>query len=84
MLSKYIKDEQRSGSTKLPQNRVFEVIFILKEIQNLTQSLGNSDISKNLLIKLMPTLSEMIVTESSEIREHLKKIFIQIHSKLEN
>ena len=39
ILQKFCRDEQGSDSTKLPQSRVLEVVFVLKELQLLQKSL---------------------------------------------
>jgi len=43
ILQKFSQDEHSSGSIKLPQSRVLEVIFVLKELQLLQKSLKSMD-----------------------------------------
>lgn len=86
ILKQFSQDELRSGSMKLPQSRNNEVIFILKELASLSElqrkykaALGPDDeVQGSFLFDLMPVLSELIVSQSDEIREHLKTLFLHI------
>lgn len=123
ILQKFSQDEQCSGSIKLPQSRVLEVVFVLKELQLLQKSLKSmqkiaipqakiqiNDLQENqeehpnqetneidikattsqplspcgpsFLVDLMPTLSELIVCESYEVRSLLRLTFNDIAHEL--
>lgn len=90
ILKQFAQDEQRSGSMKLPQSRNNEVIFILRELATLSDSQPKQKATtkegqaaqESFLVDLMPVLSELIVSQSDEIRQHLKAIFLHISTQL--
>jgi len=120
ILQKFSQDEQSSGSMKLPQSRVLEVVFVLKELQLLQKSLKSMEhmalpqtqiqidnqeekhpnqetneidvrttapqpgapYGPSFLINLMPTLSDLIVCESYEVRSLLRSTFKDIAQDL--
>jgi len=55
-LVKFISDEQKSGSVRLPGQRVSEVSFILRKLHEL------ESIDKDHLIQLMPVFAEMVMS----------------------
>ena len=57
ILQKFSQDEQCTGSIKLPQSRVLEVVFVLKELQLLQKSL-----------KSMHNILEKIVIPQTQIQ----------------
>jgi hypothetical protein len=86
ILRQFSQDELRYGSMKLPHARNNEVIFILKELASLSSSQPDRRPKQeagpashgSFLVELMPVLSELIVSQSDEIRVHLKALFLHI------
>lgn len=66
---------------QLPQVRVLEVVFILKELHLLSNFLQGHSAS-NFLLDLMPILTDLIVTNSKEIKDNLRLIFVLISKEV--
>ncbi|OCT87573.1 protein MON2 homolog isoform X6 [Xenopus laevis] len=79
VLYRYIEDEKLSGKCPLPRQRVTEIIFVLKAVRTLIDSLKKThpdNVDTNTwaqVISLYPTLVECITCSSSEVCTALKE-----------
>uniref|UniRef100_A0A3B3QB26 Protein MON2 homolog n=1 Tax=Paramormyrops kingsleyae TaxID=1676925 RepID=A0A3B3QB26_9TELE len=79
VLRRYVEDERLSGHCPLPRQQVTEIIFVLKAISTLMDSLRKTqpeNIDENTwaqVIALYPTLVECITCSSSEVCSALKE-----------
>ncbi|KAJ7411472.1 hypothetical protein BTVI_50191 [Pitangus sulphuratus] len=82
VLHRYIEDERLSGKCPLPRQQVTEIIFVLKAVSTLIDSLKktqpeNVDASTwAQVIALYPTLVECITCSSSEVCSALKEALV--------
>ncbi|RXN01795.1 Protein MON2-like, partial [Acipenser ruthenus] len=79
VLHRYVEDERLSGRCPLPRQQVTEIIFVLKAISTLMDSLKKTqpeNVDANTwaqVIALYPTLVECITCSSSEVSSALKE-----------
>uniref|UniRef100_A0A7N6B5T9 Protein MON2 homolog n=1 Tax=Anabas testudineus TaxID=64144 RepID=A0A7N6B5T9_ANATE len=79
VLRRYVEDERLSGRCPLPRQQVTEIIFVLKAISTLMDSLKKTqpeNVDGNTwaqVIALYPTLVECITCTSSEVSSALKE-----------
>ncbi|XP_038144487.1 protein MON2 homolog isoform X3 [Cyprinodon tularosa] len=79
VLRRYVEDERLSGRCPLPRQQVTEIIFVLKAISTLMDSLKKThpeNVDGNTwaqVIALYPTLVECITCSSSEVSAALKE-----------
>uniref|UniRef100_A0A8C9TET1 Protein MON2 homolog n=1 Tax=Scleropages formosus TaxID=113540 RepID=A0A8C9TET1_SCLFO len=79
VLRRYVEDERLSGRCPLPRQQVTEIIFVLKAISTLMDSLRKTqpeNVDGNTwgqVIALYPTLVECITCSSSEVSSALKE-----------
>nr|XP_015208768.1 PREDICTED: protein MON2 homolog isoform X3 [Lepisosteus oculatus] len=79
VLHRYVADERLSGRCPLPRQQVTEIIFVLKAISTLMDSLKKTqpeNVDGNTwaqVIALYPTLVECITCSSSEVSSALKE-----------
>uniref|UniRef100_A0A3Q2YK08 Protein MON2 homolog n=1 Tax=Hippocampus comes TaxID=109280 RepID=A0A3Q2YK08_HIPCM len=79
VLQRYVEDERLSGRCPLPRQQVTEIIFVLKAISTLMDSLKKTqpeNVDDNTwaqVIALYPTLVECITCSSSEVSSALKE-----------
>ncbi|XP_047242107.1 protein MON2 homolog isoform X1 [Girardinichthys multiradiatus] len=79
VLRRYVEDERLSGRCPLPRQQVTEIIFVLKAISTLMDSLKKTlpeNVDGNTwaqVIALYPTLVECITCSSSEVSTALKE-----------
>uniref|UniRef100_H3C018 Protein MON2 homolog n=1 Tax=Tetraodon nigroviridis TaxID=99883 RepID=H3C018_TETNG len=79
VLRRYVEDERLSGRCPLPRQQVTEIIFVLKAISTLMDSLKKTqpeNVDDNTwaqVIGLYPTLVECITCTSSEVSSALKE-----------
>ncbi|XP_069760293.1 protein MON2 homolog isoform X3 [Narcine bancroftii] len=82
VLHRYIEDERLSGRCPLPRQRVTEIVFVLKAISTLMDSLKKTkpeNVDANTwsqVIALYPTLVECITCTSSEVCSALKEALV--------
>uniref|UniRef100_A0A6I8QVV9 Protein MON2 homolog n=1 Tax=Xenopus tropicalis TaxID=8364 RepID=A0A6I8QVV9_XENTR len=82
VLHRYIEDEKLSGKCPLPRQRVTEIIFVLKAVSTLIDSLKKThpeNVDANTwaqVISLYPTLVECITCSSSEVCTALKEALV--------
>ncbi|XP_052646763.1 protein MON2 homolog isoform X7 [Harpia harpyja] len=82
VLHRYIEDERLSGKCPLPRQQVTEIIFVLKAISTLIDSLKKTqpeNVDANTwaqVIALYPTLVECITCSSSEVCSALKEALV--------
>ncbi|XP_048464033.1 protein MON2 homolog isoform X3 [Rhincodon typus] len=82
VLHRYIEDEKLSGRCPLPRQRVTEIVFVLKAISTLMDSLKKTkpeNVDTNTwsqVIALYPTLVECITCTSSEVCSALKEALV--------
>uniref|UniRef100_A0A8C3XIM7 Protein MON2 homolog n=2 Tax=Chelydra serpentina TaxID=8475 RepID=A0A8C3XIM7_CHESE len=82
VLHRYIEDERLSGKCPLPRQQVTEIIFILKAVSTLIDSLKKTqpeNVDANTwaqVIALYPTLVECITCSSSEVCSALKEALV--------
>ncbi|KAM9311030.1 protein MON2 homolog isoform 3-T3 [Gastrophryne carolinensis] len=82
VLRRYIDDERLSGKCPLPRQRVTEIIFVLKAVSTLIDSLKKThpeNVDGNTwaqVISLYPTLVECITCSSSEVCTALKEALV--------
>ncbi|XP_078075818.1 protein MON2 homolog isoform X1 [Mustelus asterias] len=82
VLHRYIEDERLSGRCPLPRQRVTEIVFVLKAISTLMDSLKKTkpeNVDTNTwsqVIALYPTLVECITCTSSEVCSALKEALV--------
>ncbi|XP_066447576.1 protein MON2 homolog isoform X1 [Eleutherodactylus coqui] len=82
VLHRYIDDERLSGKCPLPRQRVTEIIFVLKAVSTLIDSLKKThpeNVDDNTwaqVISLYPTLVECITCSSSEVCSALKEALV--------
>uniref|UniRef100_A0A4W3HLZ4 Protein MON2 homolog n=1 Tax=Callorhinchus milii TaxID=7868 RepID=A0A4W3HLZ4_CALMI len=82
VLHRYIEDERLSGRCPLPRQRVTEIVFVLKAISTLMDSLNKTkpeNVDTNTwsqVIALYPTLVECITCTSSEVCSALKEALV--------
>ncbi|KAI7811623.1 protein MON2 homolog isoform X1 [Triplophysa rosa] len=78
VLRRYVEDERLSGRCPLPRQQVTEIIFVLKAISTLMDSLNKTqpeNVDGNVwaqVIALYPTLVECITCSSPEVSSALK------------
>nr|XP_014346741.1 PREDICTED: protein MON2 homolog isoform X2 [Latimeria chalumnae] len=78
----YVEDEKLSGKCPLPRQRVTEIIFVLKAVSTLIDSLKKTkpeNVDSNTwaqVIALYPTLVECITCSSSEVCSALKEALV--------
>uniref|UniRef100_A0A674GBN8 Protein MON2 homolog n=1 Tax=Taeniopygia guttata TaxID=59729 RepID=A0A674GBN8_TAEGU len=82
VLHRYIEDERLSGKCPLPRQQVTEIIFVLKAVSTLIDSLKKTQ-PENVdsstwaqVIALYPTLVECITCSSSEVCSALKEALV--------
>lgn len=79
VLRRYVEDERLSGRCPLPRQQVTEIIFVLKAISTLMDSLKKTqpeNVDSNTwaqVISLYPTLVECITCSSPEVSSALKE-----------
>ncbi|XP_037539677.1 protein MON2 homolog [Nematolebias whitei] len=79
VLRRYVEDEQLSGRCPLPRQQVTEIIFVLKAISTLMDSLKKThpeNVDGNTwaqVIALYPTLVECVTCSSSEVSSALRE-----------
>ncbi|XP_034031912.1 protein MON2 homolog isoform X4 [Thalassophryne amazonica] len=79
VLRRYVEDERLSGRCPLPRQQVTEIIFVLKAISTLMDSLKKTqpeNVDGNTwtqVIALYPTLVECVTCSSSEVSSALKE-----------
>ncbi|KAK5901890.1 hypothetical protein CesoFtcFv8_007203 [Champsocephalus esox] len=79
VLQRYVEDERLSGRCPLPRQQVTEIIFVLKAISTLMDSLKKTqpeNVDGNTwaqVIALYPTLVECITCSSTEVSSALKE-----------
>ncbi|KAJ8373865.1 hypothetical protein SKAU_G00044450 [Synaphobranchus kaupii] len=79
VLLRYVEDERLSGRCPLPRQQVTEIVFVLKAISTLMDSLRKTqpeNVDGNTwaqVIALYPTLVECITCSSSEVSHALKE-----------
>nr|XP_025139679.1 protein MON2 homolog isoform X6 [Bubalus bubalis] len=82
VLHRYIEDERLSGKCPLPRQQVTEIIFVLKAVSTLIDSLKKTkpeNVDGNTwaqVIALYPTLVECITCSSSEVSSALKEALV--------
>uniref|UniRef100_A0A8C4U0Q9 Protein MON2 homolog n=1 Tax=Falco tinnunculus TaxID=100819 RepID=A0A8C4U0Q9_FALTI len=82
VLHRYIEDERLSGKCPLPRQQVTEIIFVLKAVSTLIDSLKKTqpeNVDANTwaqVIALYPTLVECITCSSSEVCSALKEALV--------
>ncbi|KAM9071247.1 protein MON2 homolog isoform 3-T3 [Megaptera novaeangliae] len=82
VLHRYIEDERLSGKCPLPRQQVTEIIFVLKAVSTLIDSLKKAqpeNVDGNTwaqVIALYPTLVECITCSSSEVCSALKEALV--------
>ncbi|XP_011947300.1 PREDICTED: protein MON2 homolog isoform X8 [Cercocebus atys] len=82
VLHRYIEDERLSGKCPLPRQQVTEIIFVLKAVSTLIDSLKKTqpeNVDGNTwaqVIALYPTLVECITCSSSEVCSALKEALV--------
>uniref|UniRef100_A0A8C7E690 Protein MON2 homolog n=1 Tax=Naja naja TaxID=35670 RepID=A0A8C7E690_NAJNA len=82
VLYRYIEDERLSGKCPLPRQQVTEIIFVLKAVSTLIDSLKKTqpeNVDDNTwaqVIALYPTLVECITCSSSEVCSALKEALV--------
>lgn len=82
VLQRYLEDERLSGKCPLPRQRVTEIIFVLKAVSTLIDSLKKThpeNVDSNTwthVIALYPTLVECITCSSSEVCSALKDALV--------
>ncbi|KAM4882348.1 protein MON2 homolog isoform 2-T2 [Thomomys bottae] len=82
VLYRYIEDERLSGKCPLPRQQVTEIIFVLKAVSTLIDSLKKTqpeNVDGNTwaqVIALYPTLVECITCSSSEVCSALKEALV--------
>ncbi|XP_065255827.1 protein MON2 homolog isoform X3 [Emys orbicularis] len=82
VLRRYIEDERLSGKCPLPRQQVTEIIFVLKAVSTLIDSLKKTqpeNVDANTwaqVIALYPTLVECITCSSSEVCSALKEALV--------
>ncbi|XP_028642379.1 protein MON2 homolog isoform X1 [Grammomys surdaster] len=82
VLQRYIEDERLSGRCPLPRQQVTEIIFVLKAVSTLIDSLKKTqpeNVDGNTwaqVIALYPTLVECITCSSSEVCSALKEALV--------
>uniref|UniRef100_A0A7M4EM04 Protein MON2 homolog n=1 Tax=Crocodylus porosus TaxID=8502 RepID=A0A7M4EM04_CROPO len=82
VLHRYIEDERLSGKCPLPRQQVTEIIFVLKAVSTLIDSLKKTqpeNVDANTwaqVIALYPTLVECISCSSSEVCSALKEALV--------
>ncbi|XP_008053804.1 protein MON2 homolog isoform X1 [Carlito syrichta] len=82
VLRRYIEDERLSGKCPLPRQQVTEIIFVLKAVSTLIDSLKKTqpeNVDGNTwaqVIALYPTLVECISCSSSEVCSALKEALV--------
>lgn len=82
VLHRYIEDERLSGKCPLPRQQVTEIIFVLKAVSTLIDSLKKTqpeNVDENTwaqVIALYPTLVECITCSSSEVCSALKEALV--------
>ncbi|XP_073069452.1 protein MON2 homolog isoform X3 [Manis javanica] len=82
VLHRYIEDERLSGKCPLPRQQVTEIIFVLKAVSTLIDSLKKTqpeNVDGNTwaqVIALYPTLVECITCSSSEVCSALKDALV--------
>ncbi|XP_032500997.1 protein MON2 homolog isoform X4 [Phocoena sinus] len=82
VLHRYIEDERLSGKCPLPRQQVTEIIFVLKAVSTLIDSLKKTqpeNVDGNIwaqVIALYPTLVECITCSSSEVCSALKEALV--------
>uniref|UniRef100_A0A0K8RZE2 Protein MON2 homolog n=1 Tax=Crotalus horridus TaxID=35024 RepID=A0A0K8RZE2_CROHD len=82
VLYRYIEDERLSGKCPLPRQQVTEIIFVLKAVSTLIDSLKKTqpeNVDDNTwaqVIALYPTLVECITSSSSEVCSALKEALV--------
>uniref|UniRef100_A0ABM5GFU8 Protein MON2 homolog n=1 Tax=Pogona vitticeps TaxID=103695 RepID=A0ABM5GFU8_9SAUR len=82
VLFRYIEDERLSGKCPLPRQQVTEIIFVLKAVSTLIDSLKKTqpeNVDGNTwaqVIALYPTLVECITCSSSEVCSALKEALV--------
>ncbi|XP_070611694.1 protein MON2 homolog isoform X2 [Erythrolamprus reginae] len=82
VLYRYIEDERLSGKCPLPRQQVTEIIFVLKAVSTLIDSLKKAqpeNVDDNTwaqVIALYPTLVECITCSSSEVCSALKEALV--------
>nr|XP_028603631.1 protein MON2 homolog isoform X2 [Podarcis muralis] len=82
VLYRYIEDERLSGKCPLPRQQVTEIIFVLKAVSTLIDSLKKTqpeNVDANTwaqVIALYPTLVECITCSSSEVCSALKEALV--------
>ena len=81
-LKKYVADEQKSGSTTLPRQRVSEAVFILEKLRQLDcfpeVQPEHYKSKKGHLVQLMPIFADLVLSNESALKEHLRQIFLDI------
>uniref|UniRef100_A0A8C6VTW5 Protein MON2 homolog n=1 Tax=Nothobranchius furzeri TaxID=105023 RepID=A0A8C6VTW5_NOTFU len=79
VLRRYVEDERLSGRCPLPRQQVTEIIFVLKAVSTLMDSLKKTqpeNVDGNTwtqVIALYPTLVECVTCSSSEVSSALKE-----------
>ncbi|XP_027448204.1 protein MON2 homolog isoform X5 [Zalophus californianus] len=82
VLHRYIEDERLSGKCPLPRQQVTEIIFVLKAVSTLIDSLKKTqpeNVDGNTwaqVIALYPTLVECITCSSTEVCSALKEALV--------
>uniref|UniRef100_A0A8C0L8B9 Protein MON2 homolog n=1 Tax=Canis lupus dingo TaxID=286419 RepID=A0A8C0L8B9_CANLU len=82
VLHRYIEDERLSGKCPLPRQQVTEIIFVLKAVSTLIDSLKKTqpeNVDGNTwaqVIALYPTLVECITCSSAEVCSALKEALV--------
>uniref|UniRef100_G3UJW0 Protein MON2 homolog n=1 Tax=Loxodonta africana TaxID=9785 RepID=G3UJW0_LOXAF len=82
VLHRYIEDERLSGKCPLPRQQVTEIIFVLKAVSTLIDSLKKTqpeNVDGNTwaqVIALYPTLVECVTCSSSEVCSALKEALV--------
>ncbi|KAM9028799.1 protein MON2 homolog isoform 4-T4 [Ara ararauna] len=82
VLHRYIEDERLSGKCPLPRQQVTEIIFVLKAVSTLIDSLKKTqpeNVDANTwaqVIALYPTLVECITCSSSDVCSALKEALV--------
>ncbi|XP_032769134.1 protein MON2 homolog isoform X2 [Rattus rattus] len=82
VLHRYIEDERLSGKCPLPRQQVTEIIFVLKAVSTLIDSLKKTqpeNVDGNTwaqVIALYPTLVECITCSSSDVCSALKEALV--------
>ena len=81
-LKKYATDELKSGSMTLPRQRVSEAVFTLDKLRQLDcypevqpEQYKNK---KGHLVQLMPIFADLVLSNETNLKEHLRLIFLDI------